>query len=97
MRQAPCSAAFIVAKSRPISSTRPALGASSAAQQVQQRALARTRGADDGQRLAGLDLQVDAAQHLHVQCIGAAALLEALVQVAAGEYGLIHSAAPRPG
>ena len=47
LRPRPC-----VAKSRPISSTRPAVGCVEAAQQVQQRALARARGADDRQRLA---------------------------------------------
>ncbi len=46
------------------------------AQQVQQRALARTRGADDGQRLAGMHVQIHALEHGHVQ----AAFGEALGQ-----------------
>jgi hypothetical protein len=37
------------------------------AQQVQQRALARARGADNGQRLARAHRQIDALQHAHVQ------------------------------
>jgi hypothetical protein len=37
------------------------------AQQVQQRALAGARGADDGQRLAGMHVEVDAVQHLDVE------------------------------
>ena len=52
------------------------------AQQVQQRALARARGADDGQRLAGMHLEVDAAQHLDVE----AAFGEALGQALAGQH-----------
>ena len=36
------------------------------AQQMQQRAFARARGADDGKRLAGADVQVDLMQHRHV-------------------------------
>jgi hypothetical protein len=44
------------------------------AQQVQQRALARARRAHHGQRLAALDAHAHAAQHAHVQRIGAAAL-----------------------
>ena len=82
------------------------------AQQVTQRALARTRGADDGERLAGMHLEVHAAQHLHVQ----PALAEALGEPLAGEHDagvrlhgrerrigrcrgghVIHSAAPPPG
>ncbi len=62
-------------------------------QQMQQRALARTGSADDGQRFAGTHLQVHATQHLHVQ----RAFLEALVQAGAAEYEFTHSAAPRPG
>ena len=67
------------------------------AQQVQQRALARARGADDGQRLAGTHLQVDATQHLHVECVLAAAFAEALVQAFALQDDLIHSARLPPG
>ena len=53
-----------------------------AAEQVQQRALARPRRADDGQRLAGVHVQVDAAQHVHVE----AAVVEALVERAALQH-----------
>ena len=62
------------------------------AHQVQQRALARARGADDGQRLAAVHVQVDTAQHLDVQ----AAFGEALGQAAGPQHQgvVIHSAGP---
>ena len=71
------------------------------AQQVQQRALARAGGADDGHRLTGLHLQVDAAQHRHVQPALGEALGQALGleddAVEGGRGPVTHSAAPPPG
>ncbi len=68
------------------------------AQEVQQGALARARGADDGHRLAGMHLQVDAAQHFDIE----PAFGEALGQALGPEHdpahsSLTHSAAPPPG
>ena len=47
------------------------------AQQVQERALAGARGADDAQELAGIDLQVEAAQHAHLVGVPAVGLVQA--------------------
>ena len=63
------------------------------AQQVQQGALAGTRGADDGQRLAGVHLQVDALQHRHVE----PAFGETLGQALRLQHDITHNAGPRPG
>ena len=52
---------------RPLQAHGARRGCIQPAQQVQQRALARTRGTDDGQRLACADLQVYAVQHSHIQ------------------------------
>ena len=64
-----------------------------AAEQVQERALARPRGADDGHGFAARDAEIDAAQDLDIEI----AFVEAFAQAAAREHRLIHSAAPRPG
>ncbi|MNG28413.1 hypothetical protein D3C84_1136670 [compost metagenome] len=68
------------------------------AHQVQQGALAGARGPDDGQRLAGPHVEVDAVQHGEVD----AALVEALGQAADLQHDpilpcLIHIATPPPG
>ena len=63
------------------------------AQQVQQGALARTRGTDDGQRLTGGHLQAHSLQHGHIQ----PAFGEALAQALTTQHRVIHSAAPRQG
>jgi len=63
-----------------------------AAHQVQQRALAGAGGADDRQRLAGADVEVDAVQHGEVD----APFMEALGQPADLQHHLTHSAAPPP-
>ena len=67
------------------------------AHQVQQRALARAGGADDGQRLAHAHVQVDAMQHGEID----AAFVKALGESADLEHDVLarrltHSAAPRP-
>ena len=62
-----------------------------AAEQVQQRALARTRGPDDRNALPDRDVEIDAQQHRHFDL----ALKIALVQAAAGNDRFTHSAAPR--
>src|SRR5664280_1368905 len=51
-----------------------------AAEQMQQGALARARGTDDGERLPRLDGEIDAAQHVDIEPRRTAALDEALVQ-----------------
>ena len=58
------------------------------AQQVQERALARARGADDGQRLARAHFQVHALQHGHVQ----APLGEALGEAPGLQHDLVFEA-----
>jgi hypothetical protein len=65
------------------------------AEQMQQRALARARTADDGQGLAGPDVEVNTLQHGHVE----PTFMEALAQAACAQddVGFTHSAAPRPG
>ena len=64
-----------------------------AAQQMEQRALARSRSTHDRHSLAGVDLQIDARQD--GQLIGS--LVVVARQIAAGEHRLItHSAAPPP-
>ena len=68
------------------------------AEQVQQRALARTGTADDSDTLAGTHLEVDAAQHGHLAQRRALAI--DLRQPAAFEHHrprVTHSAAPVPG
>ena len=75
-----------------------AAGRVQAAQEVQERAFTRARGADDGHRIATLHLQVNAAQHGDVQ----APFGKALGQAGASQQGLTvhrltHSAAPPPG
>ena len=60
------------------------------AHQVQQRALARARGADDGQRLAGAHVEVDAVQHGQVD----AAFVEALGQAAGLQHDAVGCAVP---
>ena len=59
-----------------------------AAEQMQQRALARARRADDGERLAAPDLEVDALQHVDVDARRAAAFGEALVQAGGDDHRL---------
>lgn len=73
-----------------------------AAEQVQERAFARTRRADDGDALAGVDREIDAGQHRHLGAL-AAALTVDLGQSLAGQYHfgrradrLIHNAKPPP-
>src|SRR6185369_4460228 len=69
------------------------------AEQVQQRALARPRRADDGEGLAAPHRQVDALQHVDVDPRRAAAFDEALVKLAGDDdlaVGLTHSAVLRP-
>ena len=64
--QPPCAARHRATTGRwPSSVTAPGAGTVEAAQQVQQRALARARGADDGHRFAARHLEVDAPQHGH--------------------------------
>src|SRR3569833_2545541 len=63
-----------------------------AAQQMQQRALARTRGPDDGNRLSGIHFEVDITQYLYVDL----ALPEGLAQPATAQHDLTHSATPPP-
>ena len=79
---------------------RAAGGRIEAAQHVQQRALARAGGADDRQRLAGVDFQVHPAQHLDVEV----ALVEAAREPLPGQHhagvrqlAFTHSAAPPRG
>ena len=67
-----------------------------AAEQVQQRALARARRADDRERLAGPHAEVDALQHLHVEPRRAAALDEALVQPGRGDHRRPAAGCRRP-
>ncbi len=67
-------------------------------EQVQQGALAAARCADDGQRLASADLQIDAVQHGEVN----RPFAKAFHQPLGGQHhrcllGVTHSAAPRPG
>jgi hypothetical protein len=79
---------------------------------MQQRALARARGADDGNLLSGIDAHVDAAQHVHIEFALAETLGQALghqhrragarlVRGGRGgigvQHGFTHSAAPPPG
>jgi hypothetical protein len=59
-----------------------------AAEQMQQRALARSRRADDGERLAASHLEVDALEHVDVDSRRAAALGEALVQSGGDDHRL---------
>src|SRR3990172_12409537 len=59
-------------------------------EQMQQGALAGTGHADNSDKFAGLDLEVHAAQHLDAQI----AVDEGLVQVAASQDDVIHSARP---
>jgi hypothetical protein len=63
------------------------------AHQVQQRALAGARGADDGQRFAGMHVEVDAVQHCQVE----PAFVEALRQSTCLQNHITHSAGPRQG
>jgi hypothetical protein len=66
------------------------------AQQMQQGAFARTRGAHDGQGLSSVDLQIDALQHGHVQTPFGEALGQALGLQHHFVFHLIHNAAPLP-
>ena len=70
----------------------PGRGRIEPAQQVQQRALAGSRGADDGEPLAGSDGKIDAEQHRHLERPAAICF----AQAAAFEHGrcAIHIAAP---
>ena len=60
------------------------------AQQMQQRAFARTRSAHDGQRFARTHLQVHPLQHGHIQT----AFGETLGQALGFQNGITHNAAP---
>ena len=64
------------------------------AEQVQQRALARAGGADDGKRLAGVNIEVDAEQNRHLDF----PLQIGFVQVTTREHQVIviHSAMRPP-
>ena len=62
------------------------------AQQVQQRALARTRRTDDRHPFGDLDFEIDPQQNRDV----GVALAENLAQALAGQYRLTHSARPPP-
>jgi hypothetical protein len=57
-----------------------------ARQQAQQRGLAGAGGAHDGDELAGVDLEIDAAQDIHAVAAGIDGLGDSLE----GEYGLAH-------
>ena len=63
-----------------------------AGQQMQQGALAAAGHADHGRALAGGDLEVEAAQHLHPQ----RARAEGLGEPRAAQHRVTHSAAPPP-
>src|SRR5512139_4153126 len=62
------------------------------AQEVQQRTLARPRDADDGERLTGTHLEIDAPEHRYI----GPTLAENLAQPGAAQHDLTHSAAPPP-
>jgi hypothetical protein len=64
------------------------------AEEVQQRALARARRADDRDALARRHVQVDAEQHRHVLRAAAVGLLQAPAGEDGGRRRLTHSAAP---
>ena len=68
------------------------------AQQVQQGGLARTRGADNRQCLARLNLQIHSLQHGHIQlAFGKALGQAACLQHALAHHNIIHNAVPPQG
>ena len=76
----------------------PGTGGIQTAEQMQQRALARTRSTDDCDALTRHDFQIDAQENRHFTPF-ARTLAEYLPQTLAGQHHfrvLIHNAAPRP-
>src|SRR5260221_12758134 len=74
----------------------PRAGPVETSEEMQERALARARGAHDRHRLARAQVEIDASQHRH----GDAAHAEGLREAGAGQAcadGVLHTAAPRRG